>query len=211
MIQKIIEKRMNLLGLSQKDLAEKAELTASQVSTFLNGSTLNQKAIEKVLMVLDIDLEMYEKRFDLAKTTAERLKSNKVPVDDVIKMSKAQMARECEEPDISLFFDIKEKDASLMIEKGLVDYESTFVFFKAMVIQMMNSDMKFTNSDFNRSWDKILRSADLATDFKKSMPIASLILLGPLGWMIAACVMLFSKYTLSMPLKILSKDLFKNK
>ena len=71
MIEQIIKKRMNLLGLTQKELADKAGLTTAQISLFFNGSsTLNQKSLESLLSILDLNIEMYEKRFELAKKAA---------------------------------------------------------------------------------------------------------------------------------------------
>ena len=172
------------------------------------SATLNQKAIENILNVLDIDLGMYEKRFNLAKTIAETFKKKNIPVSDVIKMSKEKMSSECENDDILLFFDVNYQMASIIIEKGLVDYESTFVFLKAMIIHMMNSDLKFTNLAYITSWKKTddwIRTKSGIKNVDTSL-IQKIVGAAVSSMLLSSFVEVF-KPSLSMPLKILSKEL----
>ena len=211
MIEQIIKKRMNLLGLTQKELADKAGLTTAQISLFFNGSsTLNQKSLESLLSILDLNIEMYEKRFELAKKVAATFIEKELKSEDVCVMSKSLMAKESGESAIMLFYDIEEKYVNEIVKTRIVDYESTFAFFKAMVIQMMTSNLKFTGSAYSTSWNKLTSkkqpfAASIATAAAVMGPILPLGLLG----LSVLGMSLFAKTSLVTPFEILAKSMLK--
>ena len=212
MIQQIIKKRMNLLGLSQKELADKAGLTKAQMSMFLKGSSsLSQKSIERLFNILDINISMYDHRFDLAKEVAQSFIEQGLTDEDVFTMSKKTMSNKSKKREVLLFFDIDEHNVDEVVKTGIVDYESTFVFFKAMVVQMMISNLKFTSAAYSSSWDRLMSDKRFKIGILAGAAlVAPLNHLGLLGLSLLG-VNLFSKATLTTPFELLAKSMLKQK
>lgn len=120
------------------------------------------------------------------------------------------MAKESGESAIMLFYDIEEKYVNEIVKTRIVDYESTFAFFKAMVIQMMTSNLKFTGSAYSTSWNKLTSkkqpfAASIATAAAVMGPILPLGLLG----LSVLGMSLFAKTSLITPFEILAKSMLK--
>lgn len=212
MLEQIVKTRMTLLGLSQKDLAEKANLTTAQISSFYNGKALSQKSLESIFSILEINMSIYEKRYELAMEVADILRSHGISEEEIISMSKKKMATISGKKEVMLFFDIKEDDYDASIESGIVDYESTFVFFKAMVLQMVACKGKFSPSSYLSSWNTLTSSKALKT--AGFMTLGAAVGLGaifPLGLIGLSAIWLssFKTNSLMAPFNLLAKSLLK--
>lgn len=155
MIETIIKNRMALGGLTQAKLAEISGSTPTQIGLFLKGEAfLSKPSLEKSLSALGINIDIYEKRFQLALKAANKLKNLKV--EEVLKMSKQEMASKSGIQEIVFLFDVSERELDAMVASGIVDYEGTFPFFKAMVLHLMQIGDRPTPKVVEKSFSNLL-------------------------------------------------------
>jgi transcriptional regulator with XRE-family HTH domain len=79
MIREIIKKRLSLSGAPQAELAEIVGINPAQMSLYLSGkSSLSHEYLEKLLVQMDINLNYYNERLELAEETAKALKGKRL-------------------------------------------------------------------------------------------------------------------------------------
>lgn len=137
-IAEIIQKRLESMGMSQAQFAECVSATPAQMSIFLRGKgTLSIDCLNKSLDLVGINLSLYSERLMRAQEVAKYLiKKNVTSIDN---WTKNDLAIFTQQKSISLLFDVKSEEEYVEIEKsGIIDIESTFPYFKALVSYYMS-------------------------------------------------------------------------
>ena len=139
-IVETIQTRLESMGMSQAQFAECVSATPSQMSTFLREKgSLSTGCLNKSLDLVGVNLSLYSKRNSLAKEVASLLKSKNV--SSIENWTKQDLAVFTQHEAISLLFDVQSKEEYIKLEKsGIIDVESTFPFFKALVSYYMTLD-----------------------------------------------------------------------
>ena len=139
-IVETIQTRLESMGMSQAQFAECVSATPAQMSIFLRGKgSLSIDCLNKSLDLVGVNLSLYSKRNSLAKQVAVYLQSKNVSSID--NWTKSDLSTFTQNKEIDLFFDIQAEDTYIEIEKsGIIDIESTFPYFKALVSYYMQLD-----------------------------------------------------------------------
>ena len=145
-IIEVIASRLQLMGSSQSFIAEEIGTNPTQLGVFLkDNGTLPNKALNNILEIVGIDLEFYERRNQLANRVVKILKENGVTTID--KWSRKQIIEFTEIKDLELLIDIKDEETyKRLLDSKLIDVESTFPYFKALVSYKLNLEGEKTTS-----------------------------------------------------------------
>jgi len=149
------------MGMSQAQFAECVSATPAQMSIFLRGKgSLSIDCLNKSLDLVGVNLSLYSKRNSLAKQVAVYLQSKNVSSID--NWTKSDLSTFTQNKEIDLFFDIQTEDTYIEIEKsGVIDIESTFPYFKALVSYYMQLDgSKPTASQAKQALATLLNTSD---------------------------------------------------
>lgn len=149
------------MGMSQAQFAECVSATPAQMSIFLRGKgSLSIDCLNKSLDLVGVNLSLYSKRNSLAKQVAVYLQSKNVSSID--NWTKSDLSTFTQNKEIDLFFDIQTEDTYIEIEKsGIIDIESTFPYFKALVSYYMQLDgSKPTASQAKQALATLLNTSD---------------------------------------------------
>ena len=137
-MKKTIKKLLLLEGKTGKQFAEEIGSNASQVSLYLNGSaSLNHEQLEKAMKVTGINLEPISRRVDACHEIAKTLQEKGYSLADVRDMSREAMIECTGCCDLRYLMDVSEEEFDQLSNNGLVDYQGTYQYFKAMVIKVM--------------------------------------------------------------------------
>ncbi len=136
-IVETIQIRLDSMGMSQAQFAECVSATPSQMSIFLREKgSLSIECLNKSLDLVGVNLSLYSKRNSLAKEVASLLKSKNV--SSIENWTKQDLVVFTKKEAIALLFDVQTKEEYIEMEKsGIIDVESTFPFFKALVSYYM--------------------------------------------------------------------------
>ena len=160
-IVETIQTRLESMGMSQAQFAECVSATPAQMSIFLRGKgSLSIDCLNKSLDLVGVNLSLYSKRNSLAKQVAMYLQSKNVSSID--NWTKSDLSTFTQNKEIDLFFDIQTEDTYIEIEKsGIIDIESTFPYFKALVSYYMQLDgSKPTASQAKQALATLLNTSD---------------------------------------------------
>lgn len=160
-IVETIQTRLESMGMSQAQFAECVSATPAQMSIFLRGKgSLSIDCLNKSLDLVGVNLSLYSKRNSLAKQVAVYLQSKNVSSID--NWTKSDLSTFTQNKEIDLFFDIQTEDTFIEIEKsGIIDIESTFPYFKALVSYYMQLDgSKPTASQAKQALATLLNTSD---------------------------------------------------
>ena len=143
MIPEVIKSRMEVVGLTQAKLSEAIGCTPTQLSLFLkNEASLNRTALDKCFDILGISLTSISNRIELARCAAESLSS--FPVEYIAEMSRAKMIETTGLNELLALPEVTKDEFEMMISSGIADYESTFQYFKSLVLQFRQLPSKIT-------------------------------------------------------------------
>ncbi len=152
------------MGMSQAQFAECVSATPSQMSIFLREKgSLSIECLNKSLDLVGVNLSLYSQRNSLAKDVASLLKSKNV--SSIENWTKQDLAAFTQNDAISFLFDVKSKEEFVALEQsGIIDVESTFPFFKALVLYYMTLDgEKPTASRAKQALANILNDSSTST------------------------------------------------
>lgn len=164
-IVETIQTRLDSMGMSQAQFAECVSATPSQMSIFLREKgSLSIESLNKSLDLVGVNLSLYSKRNTLAKEVASLLKSKSV--SSIENWTKQDLATFTQNEAISLLFDVQSQEEYIELEKsGIIDVESTFPYFKALVSYYMSLDgVKPTASQAKQALANLLNESSLNTD-----------------------------------------------
>lgn len=181
-----INNRKRLVGLTNEKLAELIGTNPAQVSLFLRGKgMLSGECLQKCFDVLGIDTSIYTRRFELALSVADCLRG-KYKLSQIAAMSRDEMVEATGKQQIKQLLDVDRETFDKIREGGIVDFESTYPFFRSMVIQLVETYGKTSTVSVTNSWGSIAKemlpiigaAAAMgilaATSFFKIGPIAAL-------------------------------------
>lgn len=138
---RIIDSLAKLYGIKRMELADIAGVTPTTMTHFLQGkssSALSINQLEKVLEAVHVDLSPYLYRLELAKEISKYLlEVKKKSVEEVIKWDRATFKKETEREELDLFPDYDINEFSNAYSRKLVDLQSCWPSFKALVINNM--------------------------------------------------------------------------
>lgn len=173
MIIEVIKSRMEVVGLTQAKLSEAIDCTPTQLSLFLKGeASLNRTALEKCFEILGISLSTISKRIDLARKTAERLTS--YTIEEIALMNRDKMIQLTGFKDLIALPEVTKEEFEMMISSGIADYESTFQYFKSLVLQFRQLPSKITPKAAATSLN-LLASSLIALPFLPFLGIGTVI------------------------------------
>ena len=162
----VIKTRLEAMGMSQAQFAEKASATPAQMSIFLRKKgSLSTDSLNKCLDLVGVDLSLYSKRHKLAKDVASFLRKKQV-VSIEKNWTKEDLAEFTHQPSISLLFDVKsQKEYREIATSGIIDIESTYPYFKALVSYYMTLPVdKPTASQAKRALTSMCSKPDNKTE-----------------------------------------------
>lgn len=173
MISEVIKSRMEVVGLTQAKLSEAIGCTPTQLSLFLKDeASLNRIALDKCLAILGISLTSISNRIELAKRSAELLSS--FSVECIAQMSRAKMIETTGLKELLALPEVTKEEFETMISSGIADYESTFQYFKSLVLQFRQLPSKITPKAASSSLNS-LASSLIALPFLPLLGIGSVI------------------------------------
>ena len=132
-ILEVIQKRLEMMGMSQAQFAELVSATPAQMSIFLHGNgSLSMGSLNKCLDMVGVNLSLYSERMKFAKEVADYLLSKNVSSID--NWTKKDLATFTQKESLLLLFDVQSQEEYIKLEEsGIIDIESTFPYFKALV------------------------------------------------------------------------------
>ena len=160
-IVETIQTRLELMGMSQAQFAECVSATPAQMSIFLRDKgTLSIDCLNKSLDLVGVNLSLYSQRNILAKQVAAYLISKNVSSID--NWTKTDLAVFTQQKSIFLLFDVKSQEECIEMERsGIIDIESTFPYFKALVAYYMSLDgIKPTASKAIQALGSLMNNGD---------------------------------------------------
>lgn len=159
MIIEDIKNRMKLTGMTNTQLSSLIDSSQAQLSLFFKGqgASLKIDSLQKCFDELGMDTGIYTRRYDLAIKVAEVLKK-KYSVEEVSLFSKEKMARETKLEQINQFIDVDYQGFQKLKETGIVDIESTYPFFRTIVLQLMGISAQPTKTSVNASLSNIAKA-----------------------------------------------------
>lgn len=173
MIEKVIKDRMEVVGLTQHKLAQSIGCTPTQLSLFLKGeASLNRVSLNRCFDVLGIKLNSISLRIELAKKVAAILQT--YSVKEVVHMSRREMIDITKINEIEAFPEVTKREFDIMISTEVGNYESTFQYFKTLVLHYMESPDGFTPKRAEQSLS-VLAGLLIATPFIPIIGVGSLI------------------------------------
>ena len=136
-IVSVIKSRLEIMGMSQAYFAKTINTTPTQMSIFLREKgSLTTERLNKSFDELGINISVYNKRNELAKEVAAQLIDKNVSSID--NWDKDFLSKFSGKTAILQLIDVKSKEEFLEIERcGIIDLESTYPFFKALVTYYM--------------------------------------------------------------------------
>ena len=153
MLRQIVQERIHLAGISQAKVAEEIQSTPTQLSLYLRGeASLNNESLERCIEILDININTYHKRYEIAKKIATQFSEKNISVEAIMSMDKKMMIHLTGIEAIDTLLDVSTSELEKMIKYGLVDYESTYPFFRIMVAHIMQLGDKVTSKKAMNSW-----------------------------------------------------------
>lgn len=156
MISEIIKNRINLTGIPQAKLAEVIGTTPSQLGLFFKEkASLNNESLEKCLNIVDVNLNVYSKRYNLAQKAAIILKSKDYQLDGIVSLSKDKFIEVTKIKELKYLQDVNEQEFEEILKSEIIDYESTFPFFKVLVMHLFEIGDKFTSKQVENSYKNI--------------------------------------------------------
>ena len=138
MLREIIKQRLTLSGFSQGELAELVGVTPAQISLYLSGkSSLSHETLEKILEQMDINLQCYSNRLELADRVAKALSGKKSP-SEVIVLSKDEMVLLTNIKEISYLVDVESsEDFNAAISSGIIEADAYYIHFRMIVAHLL--------------------------------------------------------------------------
>lgn len=169
----LIKSRIARFAYKQNYLLEKIndfkdegdKISAAQLNKFINGTgQLSRNDLELLFQALQVDLNCYTTKNNLAIEVADIFIRNNITSVDTL--SKDQMIAITGKKELKFLIDIdNQEDQELFTKSNFIDYENTFVMFKATVefyLQLYKNKVDIHNEDEIKysSTNKVLKEFD---------------------------------------------------
>lgn len=165
MIHEIITYKLKMSGMTQANLARLIETSPTQLGNYLKGQgSLTEKSLNKCFDILEINIERYKSIYQVAQNTSEILKKRGIGFDQVMRMTKIEIIHITEIEQIKQFIDVNsEEEYEDIIKYNIIDYQSTFPYFKSMVVYLMNAGEKVTTKSNTTTWTLLFGALALSS------------------------------------------------
>lgn len=159
MIIEDIKNRMKLTGMTNTQLSSLIDSSQAQLSLFFKGegASLKINSLQKCFDELGIDTGIYSRRYELAIRAAECLK-NKYSIEEVSLLSKNEMARVTKLEQINQFIEVDLQGFQEIKEAQIIDIESTYPFFRTIVLQLMGTGAQPTKTSVSTSLSNMAKA-----------------------------------------------------
>lgn len=157
-INDIISERLLLMGTSQAQIAKEIGTNPTQMGAFLKGQgTLSSDVLERCFQLLGIDMSIYVERIIKAQEVADIIiEKGFTQIDNLTKMDFIYFTKI---KSLKYLIDVSTVDEYKDILHGrLIDIESTFPYFKALVAYIVNIRKDRMRRTYGRSSNKITSS-----------------------------------------------------
>lgn len=143
MIPEVIKDRMEVVGLTQAKLSEAAGCSPTQLSLFLKDeASLNRTALDKCFDTLGISLTSISNRIRLARQVAKLLDS--YSVEEIAALDRTKMIKITGLKELIALPEVTEDEFEMMVSSEIADYESTYPYFKSLVLHFRQLPSKIT-------------------------------------------------------------------
>lgn len=177
MIPEIIKERLKLTGtMTQASFASEVGVSAGQASLFFNGlASLTGEQYEKAFELVDIRLDTYKKRLELATAVAKELANQNITIEDIQKMSKTDMAKMSMRDEVLYFIETAtKKEFDSYIASDLIEPECLFPVFKSLVmLSAETQNINLTPKNVSKSYDRIVKKTKM-TNMYSGVALAGL-------------------------------------
>lgn len=165
MIHDVIADKLKMSGMTQANLARLIETSPTQLGNYLKGQgSLTEKSLNKCFDILEINIERYRNIYQVAQNASEILKKKGCDFEEVIRMSKMELVRITGIEQIKQFEDVySEEEYEDIIKYNIIDYQSTFPYFKTLVVYFMNTGEKITTKSNASTWTLLFGTLALST------------------------------------------------
>lgn len=165
MIHDIIADKLKMSGMTQANLARLIETSPTQLGNYLKGQgSLTEKSLNKCFDILEINIERYRNIYQVAQNASETLKKKGCDFEEVIRMNKMELVRITGIEQIKQFVDVySEEEYEDIIKYNIIDYQSTFPYFKTLVVYFMNTGEKITTKSNASTWTLLFGTLALST------------------------------------------------
>lgn len=158
-IFEIVTERLRLMGTSQAQIAKEIGTNPTQMGAFLKGQgTLSSDVLERCLNLIGIDMSIYIERIHKAQMVADIIMEKGFTQID--NLTKKDFLYFTNMGSLKFLVDVSTvEEYEEILNGGLIDLESTFPYFKALVsyiVNIRNQDKMRKNN--GRQYDKITSS-----------------------------------------------------
>lgn len=145
LILNLIKSRLRLIDISQSRLASIIGTSPTQLGLFLQRKgSLPKKSFIELLKIIGIDFFMYRKRTEFAKEIANYLVLK--GITNIDNWTKEQLAQFTKKKTILFLIDVKSvEEYKELMSSDIIDMESTYPYFMALVSYYMIYYMDFEN------------------------------------------------------------------
>lgn len=172
MLRDIINERIELSIATQADIAQSIGTTPAQISLYLRGkASLNNEALEKCITELNVNVETYHARYALAKRIAVILKKENISSQELLNITKEELIEITKIESLKFLMDVTAEELKDIVSSNIIDYESTYPFFRVLVCHIMNIGENPTPKTSALSFDKLTASLPSLANMLSNIPI----------------------------------------
>lgn len=172
MLKDIINERIELSIATQAEIAQSVGTTPAQISLYLRGkASLNNDALENCLTELNINVETYHNRYVLAKEIANILKQQNISSDEILNITRNELIEITNKKELRYLVDVTADELKDIVSSNIIDYESTYPFFRVLVSHIMNLGENPSPKISALSFDKITTQLPTLSNMLANIPV----------------------------------------
>lgn len=172
MLKDIINERIELSIATQAEIAQSVGTTPAQISLYLRGkASLNNDALENCLTELNINVETYHNRYVLAKEIANILKQQNISSDEILNITRDELIEITNKKELRYLVDVTADELKDVVSSNIIDYESTYPFFRVLVSHIMNLGENPSPKISALSFDKITTQLPTLSNMLANIPV----------------------------------------
>lgn len=172
MLKDIINERIELSIATQAEIAQSVGTTPAQISLYLRGkASLNNDALENCLNELNINVETYHNRYVLAKEIACILKKENISSNEILNITRDELIEITDKKELRFLIDVSADELKDIVSSNIIDYESTYPFFRVLVSHIMNLGENPSPKISALSFDKITTQLPTLSNMLANIPV----------------------------------------
>ena len=137
-VSQVVEERLRLMGTSLAQIAKEIGTNPTQMRAFLSGKgTLSSDVLERCLHLIGIDMSIYVERINKAQKVADIIMEK--GITQIENLTKRDFLYFTNMESLKYLIDVSTvEEYEEILYGGLIDPESTFPYFKALVAYIFN-------------------------------------------------------------------------